>query len=253
MSGQSRLPLLRLGVALVLLAVVLTAASLYAKDVPDAGHHDRAVAPSVAQPNEPAHQSESCQQNAERARERNAVVTGHGRRVVVIADSWGIGRGIDPHQTWPVYLNGEIHVDAFGGSAYSDVDWNHCGNVSLADRAPAALAHGADLVVVEGGLNDVHRSDAEIRAGVARLIDEVKDYPAVILQPPTTPNRGASIKRVDAIMSQMADKAGIPYIPTADIKLTFRSDGLHPDAAGHRVFGKTVARRIAQVAPDLAH
>ncbi len=91
-------------------------------------------------------------------------------RVVVIGDSWSAGLGLDrPVQSWPSRLPGRVHVAGFSGSGFS-AKASPCGRVSFADRAPAALGGGADLVVIEGGLNDYDRSRAEIKAGFARVV-----------------------------------------------------------------------------------
>ena len=97
-------------------------------------------------------------------------VTGSGERVVVIGDSWSAGLGLDrPVQSWPSRLPGRVRVAGFSGSGFS-AKASPCGGVSFADRAPAALRGGADLVVIEGGLNDYDRSRAEIQAGLARVV-----------------------------------------------------------------------------------
>ena len=104
------------------------------------------------------------------------MVTGSGERVVVIGDSWSAGLGLDrPVQSWPSRLSGRIHVAGFSGSGFS-AKASPCGRVSFADRAPAALRNGADLVVVEGGLNDFDRSRAEIKAGFARVMRAAAAY-----------------------------------------------------------------------------
>jgi len=240
MSARTRIPLLRLGAAVVLLLVALAAAAKIAINAPDGDQRDEhAVTPSVG------YVSKSCQENAARAEARARVVTGHGRRVVVIGDSWAVGRDLDARKTWPVYLDGEVHVAAFGGSTISADDWNHCGNVSFADRAPEALAGGADLVVVEGGLNDIKASEADIRTGLRQLLHELHGYRVVFLAPAPTPSRATRVPRVDAILGDVLSRRGIPYVPTDDIPISYRSDGLHPDAVGHQIFGEAVAERIA--------
>ena len=96
---------------------------------------------------------------------RADAVTGSGRRVVVIGDSYSAGLGLtditgllaDPPP-------GEVHVAGFSGSGFA-AHASRCGRVSFADRAPAALRGGADLVVVEGGLNDFDQRPAAVRAG----------------------------------------------------------------------------------------
>lgn len=184
------------------------------------------------------------------AADRAAMVTGSGPRVVVIGDSWSVGRNLpDPAQSWPADLPGEVHVDGFSGSGFSEQDMHRCGNVSFADRAPAALSGGANLVVVEGGLNDVPRTNASIRSGFDRLMTVLRPYDVVVIGPPITPRHGRKVLRIDRLLHRLCRHVGVPYVSTLDIKLSYMPDGLHPTAEGHRKFGRIVAARIAQLSP----
>lgn len=193
-----------------------------------------------------------CASYRARAADRLAHVTGTGPRVVVIGDSWAVGRGlVAPELSWPAELQGEVHVSGFPGSGFSEQDMAKCGRVSFADRAPNALRDGADLVVVEGGLNDVGRSDVSITSGFRRLMTAVAGHDVVVIGPPRAPARGDRVLRVDRLLRKLCKAAGVPYIPTLDVELDYLGDGLHPTAAGHVVFGKIVARRIARVVPQV--
>lgn len=214
---------------------------------------DRAAPPPAAVPAadvrpfeaEPA-RSPKCAAYQRRSVARAALVTGEGRRIVVLGDSWAVGgHKVGGTRTWPVHLPGEVHVAGFPGSAYSQRDAGACGGVSFADRAPGALAGGADLVVVEGGLNDANRSGREIRAGFEALMERLAGYDVVVLAPPPTPSHAARIGRVDALLTKLTAAAGVPYVPTFDIPITYLPDGLHPDRAGHATFGRAVAERLA--------
>src|SRR3954465_10991255 len=123
----------------------------------------------------------TCQRFAAASVERARIVTGSGQRVVVIGDSWSAGLGLaHPAQSWPSRLPGRVHVAGFSGSGFSE-HASPCGRVSFAARAPAALRGGADLVVVEGGLNDFDRSRAEIKAGFVRVVQAAAAYRTVVV------------------------------------------------------------------------
>jgi acyl-CoA thioesterase I len=186
-----------------------------------------------------------CERFAAASVQRGAMVTGHGERVVVIGDSWSAGLGLDdPAQSWPSRLTGRVHVAGFSGSGFSERA-SSCGRVSFADRAPAALAGGADPVVVEGGLNDFDHSRAEIKAGFARVMRTTASYPNVVVGPAPAPARAAKVPRVDRLLSHLAAKYAVPYVSVVDLDLPYLDDRLHPTAAGHREFGDAVAARIA--------
>jgi acyl-CoA thioesterase-1 len=173
------------------------------------------------------------------------MVTGAGERVVVVGDSWSAGLGLDhPAQSWPSRLPGRIHVAGFSGTGFSE-HASPCGRVSFADRAPAALKGGADLVIVEGGLNDYDRSRAEIKAGFARVMSAAAPYRTVVVGPATAPARAAKVPRVDRLLAHLSQKYGVPYVSTVDLKLPYLDDRLHLTPAGHRIFGDAVAARIA--------
>lgn len=176
---------------------------------------------------------------------RAAHVTGSGERVVVIGDSWSAGLGLDqPATSWPTRLQGRIHVAGFSGSGFSAKS-SPCKGVSFADRADRALRGGADLVVVEGGLNDVDRPDSEIRSGFARLMRTLRPYDVVVVGPARAPDRARGVPRVDRLLASLAAQHGVAYVATSDLDLSYLDDRLHLTAAGHRAFGDAVADRIA--------
>lgn len=183
--------------------------------------------------------------------DRTRMVTGSGRRTVVIGDSWSVGRHLpDPSRSWPSVLPGQVHVYGYSGSGFSESAMRRCGHVSFADRAPAAVAGGAGLVVVEGGINDVRRPRKAVRSGFDRLMHILTPYDVVVVGPPVTPMRGTRSDRIDRLLRRWCSRIGVPYISTLDVKLSYMSDGLHPTEEGHQKFGRIVARRIAAVVPS---
>jgi acyl-CoA thioesterase-1 len=177
--------------------------------------------------------------------QRAGMVTGSGERVVVIGDSWSAGLGLDhPVQSWPSRLPGRIHVAGFSGTGFSAKS-SECGRVSFGDRAAPALKGGADLVIVEGGLNDYDHSRAEIKAGFARVMTAAAPYRTVVVGPATAPARAAKVARVDRLLAHLSQKYGVAYVSTADMKLPYLDDRLHLTPKGHRIFGDAVAARIA--------
>lgn len=182
------------------------------------------------------------------SRARAEIVTGTGKRVVVIGDSWSAGLGLDRiGRSWPSRLSGRVRVAGFSGSGFSE-EASPCGEVSFADRAPAAVGQGARLVVVQGGLNDWDRSDEEIRQGfrsVMRLLRSLDVRRVVVVGPATAPSRADQVPRVDALLRRLTERRGLDYVSTADLDLPYRGDRLHLTEAGHQLFGDSVARRIA--------
>ena len=186
-----------------------------------------------------------CDRHAAQSKARAAIVTGSGERVVVIGDSYSVGLGLDRiAQSWPSRLPGRVRVAGFSGSGFSE-HASPCGEVSFADRARAAVRNGADLVVVEGGLNDFDRSSAEIRSGFARLMRLLEGRPVVVVGPVTAPARARAVPRVDRLLRELSERYGVPYVATTDLRLPYLGDRLHLTPTGHRLFGDAVAERIA--------
>jgi len=176
---------------------------------------------------------------------RERMVTGHGPRIVVIGDSYSVGLGLrDPDRSWPSRLPGRVHVFGFSGSGFSQ-HASACPGSSYADRAPRALAKGASLVVVEGGLNDYDQPTADLRSGFRSLIAELRGRRVLVVGPPPAPARASAALRVDEVLQEESARAGVGYLSMADRYLPYLDDRLHLTPAGHRAFGSIVADAVA--------
>ena len=193
--------------------------------------------------------ADRCRRFADDSADRAAQVTGSGERIVVIGDSWSAGLGLDrPAGSWPSRLPGAVHVAGFSGSGFS-AHASSCARVSFADRAPTAVRDGADLVVVEGGLNDYDRPDGEIRAGFARLMTALAGHQVVVVGPASAPSRAGAVPHVDRLLASLAERYDVAYIRTSGLHLDYLDDRLHLTPAGHDAFGDYVASRLPVDAP----
>ena len=171
-------------------------------------------------------------------------------RVVVIGDSYSRGYGLpDPSRSWPSYLAeplaAKVFVDGFDGSGFTDS--NRCA-VPYSSRVAAALARRPDMVLVEGGLNDAYRTDAQLRAGVAELVHQmgrVHGVRLVVIGPPDSPVI-TDAARVDSTLAALSVELGFEYVSTYGWDLPLASDGVHPTMSGHRIFARLL---IAQMEP----
>jgi acyl-CoA thioesterase-1 len=190
-----------------------------------------------------------CEWFAADSAQRAANPTGAGPPVLVIGDSWSVGLGLRrPVDSWPSRLPGRVSVAGFSGSGFSATA-SPCGRQVAFDRRAAAAPHRAGgLVVVQGGLNDVDRTGAAIRAGFARLArvlePAIVDGRVVVVGPASAPSRAAGVPRVDRLLRDLAERHGIAYVGTSDLALPYLRDGLHLTVAGHRAYGDAVAARI---------
>jgi acyl-CoA thioesterase-1 len=189
--------------------------------------------------------AERCQEFRTGSAQRASVVVGSGERVVVIGDSWSAGLGLTRSAgSWPSRLPGRVSVAGFSGSGFSE-GASPCGRVSFADRAGAALRRGADLVVVQGGLNDVDQPQAAVVAGFDRLARALSGHRVVVVGPAAAPSRARGAVRVDALLARLAAEHDMAYISTDDLRLPYLRDRLHLSPSGHRAYGDAVATRLA--------
>jgi acyl-CoA thioesterase I len=187
---------------------------------------------------------ERCARFLVQSQARERIVTGEGRRIVVLGDSYAVGLGLrHPEASWPSRLPGRTHVYAFSGSGFS-AHASPCPDVAYAAREPRALRGGAGLVVVEGGLNDHDRPTSAIRSGLRSLLSELRDQHVLVVGPPPAPARAAGAERVDAVLAAESHRAGVRYLSMIDQQFSYLDDDLHLTPAGHRAFGSIVARAI---------
>ena len=187
-----------------------------------------------------------CERHAADAAARSQVVTGSGApgaAVTVIGDSWSVGLGLDDlGASWPRELPGRVRVAGFSGSGFSR-HASHCGNRAFATRAHAAS--GAELVIVQGGLNDVDQPAADIRAGFQSLMSSLEDHSVVVVGPASAPSRAVFVQHADTTLANLCREYGVAYIDTSDWDLTYLPDRLHLTPAGHTAFGERVADELS--------
>lgn len=188
-----------------------------------------------------------CARTAERAADRAELVTGSGAEVLVIGDSYSVGAGVQPDESWPVRLPGRVRVDGFSGSGFT-TGASACGDVSYAVRARRSATRAGGLVVVEGGLNDTDQPLADLEAGFEALARTLGGRTVLVVGPAPAPRRrAADVAAVDAALARLAAAHGAAYLSMLDVELTYLDDRLHPDPAGHRVFGDRVAAEVARL------
>jgi len=170
-----------------------------------------------------------------------------GPRIVVIGDSYSVGLGLaQPRDAWPSRLPGRVHVAGFSGSGFS-AQASPCGPVSYADRAPAAVRGGADVVVVEGGLNDWDATDREIARGFYRLMQRLDGYRVLVVGPAGAPARIGSVPRVNRVLTRLSRTHDATFVRMSGLDVPYLPDDLHLTPRGHELFGDRVAAAVGKL------
>jgi len=115
---------------------------------------------------------------------------------------------------------------------------------------------GADVIVVQGGINDVVQGRAVERAAedLEAMVRRAKELAEVVLLPNVLPwNNGwpdaePSIRELNALIARLAESEAVPRLPFHEtledperpgrMKAGWTPDGNHPSVEGHRRLGE---------------
>lgn len=177
--------------------------------------------------------------------------------VVVIGDSYTGGSDMNSGPTWPNLLATQHHWMLFnqgvGGSGYLAPGIDQ----PFSARIDQLGQYAADLVILAGGLNDVHAYPlAQITAEAERDIKAAEaaapSADVMVFSPfsngPPTPELLALRDGLRAA----AQRAGVPYLDvtgflTAPDAGLIGSDGVHPTDEGHHELAARIGAALAQM------
>jgi lysophospholipase L1-like esterase len=180
----------------------------------------------------------------------------HGR-AYFFGDSWTEGQVARRGRGFP-YVTSELlgwtaEVDGVGGTGFITT---HRPSTQTYPVRAAAIPTGteADIVVVEGGLNDVGGDMSALKPAVRRTIDALQarfpGKPVVVLGPaPRSLPVPARVKQVDLLIRDACRNADVPYVSPIErdwiTGLNFRDiidpASKHPTTAGHAYLGGRLA------------
>lgn len=187
-----------------------------------------------------AHQnSQACKVIEQQLTDRGPVIriAGSGMTVAVIGDSYSSGDGLDDYtMAWPHAFATDtgyaLRVSGIGSTGFSNR--GVCGDSPFSSRL--SVTSGADLVIVQGGLNDTSSPD-EVPIAAEELLREI-EAPRVVVVGPVDAPAVEGEEAVDLALQEAAVDAGAEYISALDWQLTFGPDRTHLDPSGHREFAK---------------
>ena len=175
------------------------------------------------------------------------VVENEAPSVTFLGDSWTYGVGATARRGYAVLtgqqLGWEYDVLGVSGSGYS----LHGGGTTFGERVDRAVATGADVIVVQGSLNERYSTlEALTPAAVqtlARLRAEADpDTRILVLGAPYNPGTPAgTIDWINAAVEAAAVRSGLEFVDVAaenwtdPADPTIWNDPIHPNDAGHQL------------------
>ena len=186
--------------------------------------------------------AETCQlqvADAGQALERDT----HGiTRAVLIGDSWATGAGIYPDRL-ARQLGLDLHVAAVGGTGY--LNPGACGGREFLSRA-WEVPQDAELVILAGGVNDVHQDPDVLAAAVRSVIAAVHGRApgariVVLGVPRVLLLSDEATGAVDDVLEQVA---GAAFVDVRGWDISTLPDRIHPDPAGAREYADRIASAI---------
>lgn len=160
----------------------------------------------------------------------------------------------------------ESRWEHWAGLALTGAEFRNCGRYGQrTDEIEARLeecAAGADVLVVQGGINDVAqgRPVEEAAGALRRMVRRGLDLGLRVVLVDVLPwNNGwpgaeAPIRRLNSLLRALAADEGVPLVGFHDaledpgrpgrVREEWTSDGDHPSVAGYRILGELVAREL---------
>ncbi|SFL08850.1 SGNH/GDSL hydrolase family protein [Geodermatophilus ruber] len=174
--------------------------------------------------------------------------------VAFLGDSWTRGAGATAGRGYaPLTAErlgwGYLHF-GIGGSGYSVPGPN---DSTYADRVAAAAGSGADVIVVQGSLNERRSTAAALRSAAADTLTRLRAEAPVTARilvvgasyNPGTPD--ATIDWVNREVAAAAERVGLPFVDPAAENWTdpddpgVWADPIHPNDRGHALIADRLA------------
>jgi acyl-CoA thioesterase-1 len=186
------------------------------------------------------------------------------KTIFVFGDSLSEGVAITPRQAWPMLLVEKLRAI---GSNFRVINASASGGTSEGGlrRLPPHLDHPIDVFILELGINDAFNGIPleQTRANLQSIIDQVKARQANVsivivgIQFPIAASDTEYAATFVKMFGELAAKNQAALLPNllegvmGDPKLNLL-DGIHPNAAGHKILVENVWRVLEPIAREVA-
>ena len=180
--------------------------------------------------------------------------------VTFVGDSWTVGLGATGHRGYAVLtgeeLGREYEVLGVSGSGYTRPG---TADSTFGERIGAAVATGAEVIVVQGSVNERAASPQELAPAAVATLTRLRaeadaDTRILVLGASGTPGTPpAVVAWINDAVEAAADEAGVSFVDVAEENWTdpadpaIWADALHPNDAGHQL----VADRLTPLLEDM--
>ncbi|HEX4706919.1 MAG TPA: arylesterase [Candidatus Udaeobacter sp.] len=185
------------------------------------------------------------------------------KTILVFGDSLSDGFMLKRSQAYPALLAKKLQA---AGLSFEVINASASGGTTGGglERLPPHLKHRIDILILELGINDAFRGlpIAQIQSNLQQIIDKVtarnRNVRVVIagMQMPgyTDDDYVSAFGKMFADIAARNNAALVPYLlqgAAGDPSLNL-SDGIHPNAAGHKILTENVWRVLEPVAREVA-
>ena len=185
------------------------------------------------------------------------------KSILVFGDSLSDGFMLKRSQAYPALLAKKLQA---AGLNFEVINASASGGTTGGglDRLPPHLKHRIDILILELGINDAFRGlpIAQIQSNLQQIIDKVtarnRNVRVVIagmqLAGYTEDDYVSAFGKMFAEIAARNNAALVPYLlqgVAGDPSLNL-SDGIHPNAAGHKILTENVWRVLEPVAREVA-
>jgi lysophospholipase L1-like esterase len=185
---------------------------------------------------------------------------GPGTKTVFFGDSWTTGLFMKPESKGYAYLTGEtlgLDFQVLGGNGTGYLNAGSNGQGSYGERFTALPSSDAQLLIIQGSVNDFGRKSSDLGPAFDETIETAREkFPAaqlVVIGPSTAQwPVPPSIYPVNDILHERSDNAGIAYIsPYEDQWITAENFPTvidpatgHPSEQGHAYLASKVSEAL---------